>query len=245
MPKGIVPNLFTGISWAPDGSRTAFAGGTGEQSGTADGRTDVYIVDADGSSLERVTELRDAVDPLWSPDGETIVFTRIAAGERGGLRGGLWSVRPDGSGLTQLPDVEPWQMDRAGSFSPDGSELAFTRTVIDPESGEFATSIYVAGRDGSDERQLIESASDPSFSTEGDRIAFVSDRDENGKLCYGDRCFFGGELYVANADGGDPERLTETYALNETVPSWLSDDSRTPISAARCSRTRRQCRSSR
>lgn len=36
----------------------------------------------------------------------------------------------------------------------------------------------------------------------------------------------GGELYVAAADGSDPERLTETEGLNEAHPSWSSDGSR-------------------
>jgi hypothetical protein len=31
------------------------------------------------------------------------------------------------------------------------------------------------------------------------------------------------ELYVANADGTDPDRLTDTEALNEASPSWLTD----------------------
>ena len=64
----------------------------------------------------------------------------------------------------------------------------------------------------------------PSLQTA--RIAFVSDRDRNGELCYGDRCFIANELYVANADGSSPLRLTRTQDLNEARPSWLPNGSR-------------------
>lgn len=226
VPDTIVPNLFTSVSWDPDGGRLAFGGGTGEQQGGVDDEYDIYLVDADGSNLERVTELDDAGDPLFSPDGETIVFSRVSFGEDEPPQANLWSVKADGSELTELTQAEPWRMDGAGSFSPDGAEIAFTRAEIDPDSFEVTTSIQIVGADGSDERQLIESGSDPAFSPDGERIAFVSDRDENGRLCYGDRCFLGRELYVADADGSEPERLTETKELNEASPSWLRDGSR-------------------
>jgi Tol biopolymer transport system component len=226
LPETIVPNLFTAVSWDPDGSRLTFAGGTGEQQRDADDESDIYLVGADGSGLERVTELDDAVDPLFSPDGETIVFTRLSFEEGEPLQASLWSVKTDGSDLTQLTEGEDWQMDAPGSFSPDGDEMAFTRTEIDPESFEFTASIQIVAADGSDERQLIENSADPAFSPDGERIAFVSDRDSNGRLCYGDRCFTGRELYVADSDGADPERLTETRELNEASPSWLPDGAR-------------------
>jgi Tol biopolymer transport system component len=222
----IVPNLFTSVSWDPDGSRLAFGGGTGEQQGGVDDESDIYLVDADGSGLERVTELDDAGDPLFSPDGETIVFSRVSFDGGEAPRAALWSVRADGSGLAQLKDAKPWRIDGAGSFSPDGEAIAFTRSELDPESFDATTSIQIVGADGSDERQLIGRGSDPAFSPDGERIAFVSDRDENGRLCYGDRCFIARELYVAAADGGKPERLTQTKELNEASPSWLPDGSR-------------------
>lgn len=226
VPGSIVPNLFTAVSWAPDGSRLAVAGGRGEQQGTVDEKSDIYLVGADGSDVERVTELGNARDPLFSPDGETIIFSRVSFREESPLQANLWSVNVDGSELTKLTDAAPWQVDAAGSVLPDGSEIAFTRTELDPESFEATASIQIVGADGSGERQLIERGSDPAFSPDGKRLAFVSDRDENGRLCYGDRCFLGRELYVADADGAAPERLTETKELNEASPSWLPDGSR-------------------
>lgn len=220
------PQLFTRLSWSPDGERLAFAGGPGPLDATPEDRTDIYVIDANGSNLEQVTEVGDARDPVWSPDADTIVFGRSQFREGGPLRGHLWSIRSDGSALTELAAADPWEGYSAGSFSPDGSRLAVTRGTFDPETGGSSASIYIMNPDGSQATELMHDAASPAFSPDGERIAFVSDRDRNGELCYGDRCFAAAELYVANADGSDPERLTQSEARNEASPSWLIDGSR-------------------
>jgi Tol biopolymer transport system component len=230
-PGTVIPTMFSGVSWSPDGSRIAFAGmehADEEEFGEPE-RTppsDVYVIGPDGSAAERITAVGDARDPLFSPDGGTIVFTRLSFGEGVPLRGELWSIRLDGSEPTQLTEVEAWQSDHAGSFSADGSQLAFTRSTLDPRTGRGRTAIHVAGPDGSAEQVLLKRAADPAFSPNGKRIAFVSDRDRNGELCYGDRCFFGAEIYIARADGTNRERRTRTKALNEASPSWIPNGSR-------------------
>lgn len=219
------PQLFTRVSWSPDGGRIAFGGGPGPLDATLEDRTDIYVVDVSGG-IDQLTDVGDADDPVWSADGETIAFTRTSFPEGGALRGDLWSMSADGSAPTRIAAAEDWESFAAGSFSPDGAQLAVTRLRLDPETGETSTAIYVMGPDGSDAEVLIDEASAPAFSPDGESIAFVTDRDTNGELCYGDRCFPAAELYVANADGGDAERLTETTDLNEASPTWLPDGSR-------------------
>lgn len=55
--------------WSPDGSRIVF---TSERTGSAD----LWMVNADGTGLRRITEdpERDERQPWWSPDGSRIVF---------------------------------------------------------------------------------------------------------------------------------------------------------------------------
>jgi Tol biopolymer transport system component len=218
----VIPHLFTRLAWSPDGRRIAFAGVRGDDASGF--RGDIYVMQANGRRQRRLTRLRDAFDPLWSPDGRMIVFTRLRF-SRGTLVGALWAMRPDGSKLRQLTPSVNGQSDRAGSFLPDGSQLAFTRTTCAaPDQGGCITqtsALFLAKPDGSDERKLLDRASDPAFSPDGRRIAFVSDRDENGQLNYGDRDFFANELYVMNADGTDQRRLTRSAGLNERSPSWL------------------------
>ncbi|CAN5806112.1 hypothetical protein BH20GEM1_BH20GEM1_19370 [soil metagenome] len=56
-------------SWSPDGRKLVFTGLEG-------GVSDLYVINRDGSGLERLTNDRYAQrDPVWSPDGSRIAFT--------------------------------------------------------------------------------------------------------------------------------------------------------------------------
>jgi TolB protein len=79
--------------WSPDGSRIVF-------SNTVDGNADLYVMDADGTHIQRLTD-QSAEDryPTWSPDGRFIAFST-------GSRDQGWAIaimRADGSGRTLLP----------------------------------------------------------------------------------------------------------------------------------------------
>ena len=92
-----------------------------------DGRTlatdmqgSIWTMPAAGGAMTRITDVfNDARQPMWSPDGRTIVFF---AYRDGGYD--IWAINPDGSNQRKLT----WGTfdDREPIFSHDGTRIAFS-----------------------------------------------------------------------------------------------------------------------
>jgi len=76
---------------------------------------DIYVINADGSGLRRLT---DGMDPAWSPDGQKVAFARWRDPR------GIYVIDEDGSNETL---VFGWSQAKAPAWSPDGSRIVFTR----------------------------------------------------------------------------------------------------------------------
>jgi len=160
--------------FSPDGSQIAFTG-------TYDGNADVYIIPATGGNPKRLT-YHPAPDLVlgWTRDGRQILFssTRASASRYSQL----FTVSRDGGFPTQLPlpiGVE-------GSYSPDGSQLAYVPL-------DHAFEIWKRYRGGRTSPVWIAQLSDSSVTAIprdnsndfnpmwiGDRVFFLSDR--NGPM---------------------------------------------------------------
>jgi dipeptidyl aminopeptidase/acylaminoacyl peptidase len=172
-------------------------------SSNRDGNEEIYVMNADGSGQQRLTN-NPAYDhlPNWSPDGERIVFTAdrdadfetyvmdADGGNPRSLGGGGWSI-----------------------WSTDGSQIAFMVS----SDGDSEIFVMPAPQDGAsvggDPRRLTSNDShdwEPAWSPDGSQIAFVSDRDGNA------------EIYIMDADGSDQRRLTDNQT-DEWHPAWSPD----------------------
>lgn len=142
----------------------------------ADG--ELWVVAPDGSNARPlVSDLPgEALDPSWSPDGGRLVFAvRSLEDARSGPEAGetdLYLVTLDGSDLNRLTTDG---VSSQPSWSPDGSEIAYTHT-----SSEGTTQIWIMEADGSNARPFTgcggpECSGDsfPAWSPDGERIAFV------------------------------------------------------------------------
>ncbi len=86
---------------------------------------DLYIIQADGSGLKRVT---DGLDPAWSPDGTKIAFSRWRN------PWGVYLIDPEGSGEERLVDST---QTKEVAWSPDGIRIAYTINYGTSEATEI------------------------------------------------------------------------------------------------------------
>jgi tricorn protease len=164
------PGTETTPLFSPDGKTIAF---TGEY----DGNVDVYVVPAEGGTPRRVT-YHPGVDVVtgWTPDGKRVLFR---SGRDSYSRfGRLFTMAVDGGFPTELP----LPMAEEGSYSPDGSRLAYLPTARAFQNwkryaGGQTTRIWMANlSDSSVERIPRENSNDFNPMWIEGQIYFLSDR---------------------------------------------------------------------
>lgn len=162
-------------AWNEDGSKLAYVKGL-----TPSRQIWTATVSADASTaipeLNRSQSGTDDVDPAWSPDDE-IAFVRTAAtGPFTGTQA-IFVMAADGSGQLQVTTFG--FADGHPAWSPGGSTIAFdsTRDAPAPVPPALPTrQIYEVSPSGGNPTRLTNATSDdfePTYSPEGDQIAFV------------------------------------------------------------------------
>jgi TolB protein len=133
-----------------------------------DGWTDLYVSNADGTGLRRLTKSpQDESSPCWSPDGRWILF----AGKVGERRQ-LWKVSPEGGEPVRVPTSgvsNPSEPD----WSPDGKWIVFTAMM-----GGFEICVVPAG--GGTATALV-GGEDPSWGPNSRTVIFAR-RSGNGRI---------------------------------------------------------------
>jgi len=195
--------LKGGISWSPDGKMIAFTAKSASE--------DVlYIVDAVSGEVRRRLSfgLDAAFSPSWSPDGTRIAFVGLRAGASD-----LYLVELRDGRLSKLTD-DPFD-DIDPQWSPDGRRIAFAsdRNRRSPPRGGYHIEdydIFILDL-GSGEITAVAPSPyndiSPSWSPDGRRIAFTSDR--NGIY----------NIYVADLGDGSCKPLTDILT-GCFSPSW-------------------------
>jgi hypothetical protein len=188
VPAGRAPPLrsYPG-EWSPDGSRLFFWSNLGTLESDPLAR---YVVNADGTGLERVLPDRADGEYLRTPDGRRVAFLRND--------GVLYSI--DEAGVEQ--DVIARDITRYGSVSPDGSLYAYARAV----SLKLAHTLIVEIPAGAVRGVVI--GFNPVFSPDGTKLA-VEDDDtviaydlESGKAIFDSYgCCYNPEPIVFSPDG--------------------------------------------
>ncbi len=210
-PKGF--EMFARFS--PDGKTLAFTG-------QYDGNTEVYVMPSEGGEPRRLTHTatleRDDVSDRMGPnnivmawkDNETVVY-RSRRNHWNPFKGELTLARLSGGVPQALP------VPRGGwcSFSPDGQQMAYNRVFREFRTwkryrGGQADEIWLHHfGTGETTRLTSDPAQDIFPMWHGDRIYFVSEREESHQA----------NLYVMDLKTRKPRRLTDFTEFAVKFPS--------------------------
>ena len=202
--------------FSPDGKSIAF---TGEY----DGNREVYLIPAEGGVPKRLTytpslgrdDISDRMGPNnlvmgWTPDGKSVVF-RSRMREWNDFNGQLYLVPAAGGTPEELP------LPRGGfcSYSPDGKKLAYNRIFREFRTwkryrGGMADDIWIYDFAT---KKVEDITNNPALDIipmwSGDRIYFVSDRDEAKRV----------NLYVYDLRTKETRKLTSFADYDIKFPS--------------------------
>jgi TolB protein len=177
-------------AWSPDGKRLAVTL-------TRDAGSQIYLIDADGSGLTRLTR-SGAIDtePVWSPDGQWIYFTS----DRGGSPQ-IYRVASSGGDARRITFEGTYNV--SPDVSPDGRYLAY----IQRDGGRFRVVLHELA--SNQVRALTDSAHDesPNFAPNGQLLLYATLL--NGR----------GVLGTVSLDGRTKARLSEP-GTDAREPAW-------------------------
>ncbi len=202
-------------AWSPDGQRIAFES-------TIDGKRSIWVMQADGQGLRRLTDAAGSASdstPAWAPTSDRLAY----ATDRDG-NSEIYVIEADGSGARRLTDNRA--ADGFPSWSPDGGRIAF----LSDRDGQLG--IWAMAADGAAPIRLIAGAAADgaraTWAPDNRSVAFASDRD-GANL----------DIYLADvpvgatpAGGATPTRLI-TGAGQDGEPAWSPDGARIAFASDR------------
>ena len=164
----------------------------------------IWTVDSDGAGLRAVTE--NGMSAAWTPSGRHLVYNVLD-----GARNPIMAVDL-ATGAKRVVTSASNTQDITPVVSADGRTVAFARIT------ENGTDIHVVPFEGGTPRRVTVGrgriSSQPSFSPDGGRIVFCSDRPGHP------------EVYISDVDGTNAEQLTSgSYGdrENRAAPDWSPD----------------------
>lgn len=188
--------------WSPDAQKITAVGYVNNTTWS------IYVFNAaDGSNLTRLTNTTGVWDsePVWSPGGAQIAFTRIYPNQNN--REELWIMDADGSNSSYI-GIEGF----AAKWSSDGTKFIYSSK----STGNYE--IYTCQINGTDVQKLTNTNIEewfPIWSPDDNQIAYNA---------YPSGDYNSSKIYIMDANGDNLRRLTNNN-VSESYPRWSPDGS--------------------
>ncbi|MBW3623495.1 MAG: S9 family peptidase [Armatimonadetes bacterium] len=117
-----------------------------------------------------------------------------------------------------IDDFTKFKLAGAAQISPEGRWIVFTIKLTDTEKNQYYTSLWIADGEAGELRPFTgdrHGDSSPRWSPDGNRIAFLSDREKPKS-----------QIYVIPTDGGEARALTSLDEGGIQSPVWSPDGKR-------------------
>jgi len=217
------PSMYFFPKISPDGTKLVFTA-------FVNGDRDVWTLDLDKGNIQRMTFYeRSDNQPLWSPDGQRIVFSSETGLEmiskKGGI-GGILSKAADGTGEAEFLSVSPGKWLFPLSWKEDG------KTILMSEAGPNFQNMNIGMLSLEGDRPytllLKEDCQEvhPQFSPDGRWLAYASD--ESGTMEIYVRPFpnINAGKWQISTDGGNSPRWSPNgkelyYLIGENIAEAL------------------------
>ncbi len=193
---------FRDPDWSPGGTRIVCSSIKHKKHPDRNLDSDLWILNADGSDPKQLLDWDHyrVMAPLFSPDGQTIVFMTQDMRELGHSLRQLATVGSNGG----EPKPLTFDFDRSineYTWSSDGTSIYF----ISPDQGAFPL-FRISNKGGAVEKLIHGSRGIRDFDIEGDTLIYALTEVKNPF-----------ELYLADKDGKNPQKLTSFNA------EWIED----------------------
>jgi hypothetical protein len=189
---------YQGFTWSADGQWLYYSAGPR-------GDSDIFRLHADGTGLKNLTQApgNDRFS-AWSPDGKWLYFETQREGHQQ-----LYRMRPDGS---QLHNVTQTHLNEwFEGWTPDGQWIVLSSN---PEYGAYSTILYRMHPDGSERQVLSDGGPTKAY-------FFVWEVSDTHILYYMGHQGNSPDIYRMNADGTQPQKLTDTPWRTDWIIGWI------------------------
>lgn len=183
-------------AWSPDGNFIAFSS---DRDGSYVGNSDIFLMDSDGTGVINLTKTVgiNEYNAFWSLDGKKIGFLSDAGGFED-----YYVMNVNGTGIRLLQDFEFLNFAWPNVFGD-----YYLYAALNGNSYDIFIDLFANPKGGINLTKHPSNDVYPTWSPDGRKIAFVSDRDLNN------------EIYIMNSDGSSQTRITFSNA-DDNHPCW-------------------------